>query len=105
MRLRNSFWALLSRSATNPAADLVLERIRLAMLSALDQHCERDHTEVDRAIRRAKDITALWYARPDLMQAISSCREQSTAQRVLRDITAMFVGHISDARSSRFGGL
>lgn len=104
MRLRDSFLALLGRTASE-APELVVERVRLAMLNALDQHCDQDHVRVDTAIQYAKDIAELWYIRPDLMHAISSCRGQTEAQEVMHKITALFRGHYGSANNSRFGAL
>lgn len=103
-RLKTSFWALLGRQVSE-APELVVERVRLAMLTALDAHCDTDQIKMDLAIRFASDLTELWYLRPDLMHAIASCRDEATAQRVLRTITDLFQGHFSSANASRFGSL
>ena len=103
MRIKNSFWGFLSRTAD--ASTVQIERIRLAMLNALDTHCNNTHTAVDGAIRFAGDIETLWYLRPDLLQAIASCRDQHTANGILRDITTLFKGHFAMANTSRFGSL
>jgi hypothetical protein len=98
----DSIWNLV-KNPRQSAQEKVVERIRLAMLKALDDYCDADHLRVDEAIRRAKDVAALWYVRPDLMRAIASCREQTVAQQVLQEITKLFHGHYSAARSSRPG--
>lgn len=103
-RMRNSFWALLGRP-TCEAPEVVLERVRLAMVFAMDAHCHKDLGRMDKAIRFAKDLTELWFLRPDLMQAIAARRDEATAQRELRSITELFVGHFSSANASRFGTL
>ena len=103
MRIRNSILGFLTR--TSKDADRVLENIRFAMLDALDEHCDRPHSRVVNAIRAAKDIPTLWYVRPDLMQAISSCRDESVAHHVMHQITALFRGHYGSANNSRFGAL
>jgi hypothetical protein len=103
MRIKKSFWGFLSR--TTDASTLQIERIRIAMLNALDAHCDNSHTQVDGAIRFASDLDALWYLRPDLMHAIACCRDQFTANKILRDITQLFKGHFALASSSRFGSL
>ena len=99
-RLRNSFWALLGRQVSE-APEVVMERVRLAMLVALDDHCGTDQVHMDLAIRFAGDLSELWYMRPDLMQAIASSRDEATAQQVLRGITDLFQGHFSSANASR----
>jgi len=103
MRLRNSILGFLAR--TSKDSDRVLEGIRQAMLDALDEHCDRVHSRVVKAINAAQDIPTLWYVRPDLMQAISSCRDESVAHTVMHRITAMFRGHYGSANNSRFGAL
>jgi hypothetical protein len=104
MRKKNSFWGFLSRS---PDADAVqLERIRIEMLNALADHCDEDHClALEGALRFASDLEALWYLRPDLLHAIASSRDQSTANLILRDITKLFKGHFNLASSSQFGQL
>ena len=92
MRLRNSFFALLGRTGSN-VPDRVKERIRLAMLNALDVHCELDHARLDAAIQHAPDVGALWYLRPDLMHAISNHRGETAAHHVMDTITDLFRGH------------
>ena len=72
------------------------------MLSALDEYCDRKYVRVDVSIQFAKDIAELWDIRPDLMQAIASCREQAVAQEVMKKITALFQGHYACASNSRF---
>lgn len=103
-RVRSSFWALLGRQVSD-APEVIIERVRLAMLAALDAHCGTDHVHIDLAIRFAVDLPELWYLRPDLMQAIASSCDENTAQQVLRGITALFQGHFSSANASRFGSL
>jgi hypothetical protein len=103
MRLTQSIWALLGRDgAQAPAA--VTERIRNAMLDALDRECLREHIELDARIARAKDVEALWYLRSDLLHAISSCRDESVARNALGDITQLFVGLHPGATAARKRG-
>jgi hypothetical protein len=103
MRNKKSFWGFLNRTAD--ASTLQIERIRIAMLNALDANCDATHTGVDGAIRFARDLEALWYLRPDLLFAIASCRDQRTANVIMHDITLLFRGHLAFASSSRFGQL
>jgi hypothetical protein len=103
MRFRSSFWGVFG-GASNAEA-LQVERIRMAMLKALDHDCVHGHASVDKSIMFAKDLETLWYLRPDLLQAIASCRDQNSANTIVRDITQMFKGHLALADSSRFGGL
>lgn len=104
MRSKRSFWGFLTRSPD--ASAVLLERIRNEMLNALATHCDEDHSlALDGALRFAVDLEALWHLRPDLLQAIASSRDQSTANQVLRDITNLFKGHLNMASSSQFGQL
>lgn len=104
MRLRNSFWAFIGRDVSK-TPEVVIETIRNAMLLALDRNCDAGHFELHLRINFASDISALWYLRIDLMQAICSCREESFARRVLVDVTTMFQGHHSGTTQSRFSQL
>jgi len=102
--MRNSFWAFIGRDISR-TPDVIIRAIRSAMLLALDEHCGADHFELHIKIKLAKDISALWYLRIDLMQAICACREESFARGVLAGVTAMFQGHHSGATPSRFVSL
>lgn len=104
MRLKNSFWALLGREVSEAPA-VVAERIRKAMLFALDAHCGNQHHALDLRINVARDIAELWYLRPDLMQAISVSSGEVVARGVLTQITVLFEGHQPGAAPSRFGAL
>lgn len=103
MRLKNSFWALLGRSIDTDS--LQTEHIRIAMLNALEEHCDESHMHLGRTIRNAMDMEALWYLRPDLMHSIASSSDQTTATQVIREITQLFKGHLAIAKSSQFGKL
>lgn len=104
MRTKSSFWGFLSSSSNANAKQM--ERIRLEMLKALDAHCADDHfLALEGALQFASDLETLWYLRPDLLQAIASSRNQSTANLVIRDITILFKGHLKLASSSQFGQL
>lgn len=92
MRLKNSFWALLGRHQTT-TPDVVLEQIRTAMLDALDRESLRAHVALDAKISSAVNVQELWYLRPELLNAISSCRGESVARQALEEITRHFVGH------------
>jgi hypothetical protein len=104
MRTKSSFWGFLNWSSD--AGAVRLERIRVEMLNALADHCGDDNClALEGALRFATDLEALWYLRPDLLHAIATSRDQSTANLILRDITMLFKGHFSLANSSQFGQL
>lgn len=104
MRLKNSFFAWMGREAYEAPA-VVTERIRKAMLFALDSHCGPSHKALDLKICRAPGIAELWYLRPDLMQIISVSTGEVVARDVLAQITALFEGHHPMATPSRFAAL
>ena len=87
------------------APDRVVERIRMAMLSAVEVHCETQDSAVYMSIRYARDLSSLWYLRPHLMQAIADSRNEDVAIQVLHQITDLFKGHLASANASRFGSL
>ena len=101
MALTNGFWGLLGWQAPNKSGQQ-LDRIRVAMLDAMDAYCNEAHVHADRLILFATDLEALWYLRSDLMHAIASCQNEMIATRVIQDITALFKGHLALAESSRF---
>jgi hypothetical protein len=103
-RIRDSFWALLGKEVAE-SSEVVVERVRLAMLFAMDEHCTQDYVKLDMTIRFANDLTELWYIRPDLMHAVSSCQGELTAQNVLCRITSLFRGHFSSANESHFASI
>ncbi len=92
MRLRTSLWAMTERGV-DPAPVVVVERIRVAMLAALDHDCHADHARLTQKITFGRDVGVLWYLRADLLDAISECRHESMARRALANITALFQGH------------
>lgn len=103
-RLRKSLMALLGRE-DGDAPEVVVERIRLAMLSAIEVHCDSQDIAVYMPIRFARDLSSLWYLRPHLMQAIASARNEAIAIDVMHQITDLFKGHLASANASRFGSL
>jgi hypothetical protein len=105
MRLRDSFWALLGHDISD-TREFVVERIRSGMLKALDAHChDSQYERLDARISGARDVSELWYLRPDLMHAISACRDEAAAREALDKVTLLFKGHHPSATPSRFGSL
>lgn len=104
MRLTDSFWAWIGREACEAPA-VVTERIRQAMLLALDTHCSPCHSALNLKVKLAPGIAELWYLRPDLMQRISVSTGEAIAREVLTHITALFEGHHPMATPSRFAAL
>lgn len=92
MRFRNSFWALLGRN-TAGAPDEVMESVRKAMYAALDTYCDDDRSGINRRIDAARHIGELWYLRPDLMYAIATRHQESTARDCIAQITLLFYSY------------
>lgn len=104
MRLRNSFWALLGQQETE-APEEVLERVRLAMHTALAEQLGHDGQELTQQVRFARDLESLWYLRPEIMNAIAARCGEATARACLNRLTLLFKDHHPGAVSSRFGSL
>ncbi len=103
MRLRHSFWALLGQPETE-APEAVVERVRLAMRRAVEEHLGLDAKAkvLQRQLVSARDLESLWYMRPEIMNAIAGKCGESRARHCLLDLTALFKGHHPGATASRF---
>ena len=104
MGLRSSIRAILGRD-TVECPDDVFHGIRSAMLCALEEHCGEAHFDTQMDITFARDLSQLWYLRPNLMKAIATSRDDQAAQAVLHKITLLFRGYYSAANASKFGSL
>lgn len=104
MRLRNSFWAILGPQETE-TPQAVVERVRLAMRCAVQDHLGDEAEALQRQLEYAQDIESLWYLRPEIMNAIAAERGEATAHDCLTGLTALFRNHHPGARPSRFGTL
>jgi hypothetical protein len=104
MRLRNSFWTMLGRNVSEPP-DAVVERVRQAMLFAVDTHCLASGYAMENKISYAPDINSLWYLRSDLMHAIASDQGEAIAAECVAAITTLFAGYQPGGNFSRQGGL
>ncbi len=90
--LRNSFFGWLGHDVpAAPAAPAErIEAVRKAMLQALEQSSDATHLALERKLLFAKDIGELWYARPDLMNAVAARLGESNARESLARITVLF---------------
>ncbi len=104
MGIRDSIWSVLGRD-TSDATDVVLERVRNAMLMALEEFGDGTQVRLDMKISCAREISELWYLRPELMHMVASARGEETARVCVTKITALFGKHQLGGKSSRFGGL
>ena len=87
------------------APEVVVERVRQAMLLAVDDHCGEGGYEIDDRISYARDITALWYLRSDLMNAIAAVRGEAVARDCVNEVTILFQDHRPGGKPSRRSGL
>lgn len=104
MGIRDSIWSVLGRD-TSDATDLVLERVRSAMLMALEQYGDESQVRLDMKISCAREISELWYLRPELMHMVASEHGEEVARVCVSKITALFGKYQMGGKTSRFGGL
>lgn len=104
MGIRDSIWSVLGRD-TSDAADVALERVRSAMLLALEQYGDEKHVRLDMKVSSAREIAELWYLRPEIMHLVASAHGEEVARVCVAKITALFGKHQLGGKSSRFGGL
>lgn len=101
MRIKNSFWAFLSPESLKSTED-TLETIRNTMLNAVRNHCRTTDIHLEFKISYAKDVSELWYLRPELMQALCGHQGETRALALMVDVTTLFVGQHPAAVSSKF---
>ena len=89
--MRNSFFGWLGHEGPAVPAERV-EAARKAMLAALDEGKLDGHAALERRLLFAKDMGELWYARPDLMNALAASIGEARARERLVAITALFDG-------------
>jgi len=89
MRSRNSFWAMLGQDISS--APDTFARVRLAMLTLMDQYCP-DNPELRHKLTFAADIDALWYLRSNLMAALSASQGETMARDRISQLTYLFQG-------------
>lgn len=82
-----------------------LDSIRKAMLDALGEEGCLRYPEIERRILFAADSHALWYLRPNLMQALSSLQGEGGAYEKLRGITAQFADRFPHSMTIRAAAL
>lgn len=89
--LRNSFFGWIGHEVPAAPAERI-EEVRKAMLQALEQSSDSTYVALERKLLFAKDIGELWYARPDLMNAVAAKLGESEARLVLARVTVLFKG-------------
>ncbi|MBP6851733.1 MAG: hypothetical protein KA164_09030 [Rhodoferax sp.] len=89
--LRNSFFGWLGHTAPAVPPEK-LDAVRKAMLDALGDDGTEGHAALERRLLFAKDIGELWYARPDLMNAVAARVGEARAREALVAVTRQFDG-------------
>lgn len=69
-----------------------LDAVRKAMLDALGTDVGEGYAALERKLLFAKDIGELWYARPELMNAVAARVGEARARGTLTEITRLFDG-------------
>lgn len=93
--LRNSFFGWLANEPVAESND-DLETIRKAMLQTLEQDSDGVNSAIERKLLFAHDIDQLWYARPDLMNALAASKGEAAASTSLAEITLLFETRVPD---------
>ena len=90
--LKSTFFSLLGfAEATPPATQIALfEQLRQAMLATLGEEGSENFVRVTRKLRYADDVTGLWYARSDLMRALSAMHGELWAHQTLEELDTRF---------------
>lgn len=82
--------------------DLGIEDIREAMLALIDEvGPSRHRDQVDRRIRYAVDVLALWYLRGDVMGVLASRYGEGSARERLDPVSDMFRALLPQGLRSR----
>jgi hypothetical protein len=90
--LKSTFFSLLGFvEATTPVSQIApLEQLRCAMLAALGEEGSESFVRVTRNLRYAEDVKGLWYARSDLMGALSAMHGELWAHQTLEELDTLF---------------
>ena len=89
--MRNSFFGWIGQEP-KPAPAETVKAVRKAMLEALEGSDLVANKALERKLLFAKDIGELWYARPDLMNAVAARVGEAHARECLAGITVLFAG-------------
>jgi hypothetical protein len=101
-KFMSSVQALLNKSPVESSRVVVrIDDIRQAMLDCMGQDACLQFPQVERRVRFASNLEALWYLRPELLMVISSVGGELVAQGHVERISAMFDGLLPKAMSSR----
>ncbi len=89
--LRNSISALLG-TEVRKASPEALEPVRQAMLRVLGDDGVKMHPQLSRKLRYLHDAHALWYARAEMVSALSSMHGEAKAVNMVQSLTPVFKG-------------
>lgn len=81
--------------------DLGIEDIRAAMLALVEEVEAKEHPHVERRIRYAIDVLALWYLRGDLMALLATRYGEAGARERLEPVSDMFRAMLPQGLRSR----
>ncbi len=79
------------------------EAIRDSMMSVLGDDAQTNYPALTRRIRYADDIHSLWFLRSELMGALAAMYGEHKAREIVKHISEMFQGMVSDAKPSKGG--
>ncbi len=98
--LRNSFlgWKA-NKAVVDPSQRM--ESLRSAMLQVLEDGMADNNATLERKLLFARNSEELWYARPELMNAVAATLGESVAQARLAQITEMFDANRSGRPGAR----
>ena len=101
--LRSSLFALLGgvASPTDTVQSTRVVRIRQSMLDCLGDAGATRYPQLVRKISYADDPLALWYARSDLMGALSVLHGEAVARAHLGHLTLLFDGLVPKSMTTR----
>jgi hypothetical protein len=92
------------RRTDNPSvsAQAAMEQVRQAILATMDDAgLDGQHAALLDKVSYAGSIQTLWYARTDLMMALSASRGEAYAQEQLDRLSRCFFGLLPEARHCR----
>ena len=94
-RLKAGFVGMLTDRKTSTGADARVEKIRTAMLDALNSIDKSENVASSVAwadIARASDVQTLWYRRSDVLRLLSNFHGEQLARGKLEAMTELFRG-------------
>ena len=94
LNLKSTFFSLLGYSTPLPEAQQSdqLEKLRALMLASLGDAGNIAHIRLARKLRFSDDAQGLWYARSELMAALSAMHGETRARQEMDQLTAQFQG-------------